>query len=192
MFGVPSAGLWLLTVIVLAVSVRRHVDRLLAGVLALHWLWSGILYHWLYFATINPAARLFAILFAGQAGLFAWLGIMRGHLEFRWGRRLPQVLGAVLIVYGLVYPALVVASGLHWPRMPAFGVPCPTTLVTLGLLLELEPRAPRALIVIPVIWALVGGSAALLLGVLPDSMLLVGGAAALVAVISPRPLRRDS
>lgn len=34
-------------------------DRIIAGVLALMWAWTGIIYHWLFFAVINPGAFLF-------------------------------------------------------------------------------------------------------------------------------------
>jgi hypothetical protein len=56
-------------------------------------------------------------------------------------------------------------------------VPCPTTLVTAGFLLAAVPAVPRRLAVIPVLWSIIGGSAALLLGVVPDLMLFVAGAA---------------
>jgi len=49
-------------------------------------------------------------------------------------------------------------------------VPCPTTLFTAGLVLAASRPAIPVLIV-PTLWALVGGSAALKLGVLPDVML---------------------
>jgi hypothetical protein len=55
------------------------------------------------------------------------------------------------------------------PRAPAFGVPCPTTIFTAGLLLA-TPLS-RWLLVIPIVWSLVGGSAAFLFGMTPDLML---------------------
>jgi uncharacterized protein DUF6064 len=182
-FTIPIIALWLLTAAVLVVSTVRHIDRWVAGLLALHWLWSGVLYHWLYFTRINPAARVFGALFVLQAVLFLWFGVVRRRLEFRWGRHPRQLMAAALVAYGLVYPALVLASGLRWPSMPVFGVPCPTTLVSLGLLLTVAPGTLRGLSVIPVLWAAVGGSAAILLGVFPDYMLLVGGAVVLIHVI---------
>jgi hypothetical protein len=75
--------------------------------------------------------------------------------------------------------------------MPSFGVPCPTTLFTAGLLLSLEPGGPGApwyLLIIPLAWTLIGGSAAILLGVLPDVALLLGGAVLFVQLAVPRIL----
>lgn len=56
--------------------------------------------------------------------------------------------------------------------MPTFGVPCPTTIVTIGLLLVLRPQA-TAIWVIPLVWTLIGGSAAWLLGMIANYGLIV-------------------
>jgi hypothetical protein len=77
-------------------------------------------------------------------------------------------------------------SGHAWPRAPLAAVPCPATLFTIGLLLIAGPAAPRALAIAPLVWAVVGGSAAVTLGVLPDWMLLVAGAMLLGTLLAPR------
>ena len=71
--------------------------------------------------------------------------------------------------------------------MPMFGItPCPVTLFTFGLfLLTIEP-IPRRLLVIPVIWSLIGGSAAFKLGIAQDWPLFVSGVTVFVL------LRRDA
>jgi hypothetical protein len=53
-------------------------------------------------------------------------------------------------------------------------VPCPTTLFTVGVLL-LTTSAPWRLIVIPVLWSLIGGTAAVLWDVRVDVMLPIAG-----------------
>jgi len=98
------------------------------------------------------------------------------------------VLSLVFCAYALAYPLLALATGLHWPRLPSFGVPCPTTLLTVGLLLGLAPRRLRGLSVIPWLWCLVGGSAALVLGVRPDLMLWVAAVVLGWYVVAPGPL----
>ncbi len=80
------------------------------------------------------------------------------------------------------------ATGLRWPRLPAFGVLCPTTLLTVGLLLGLEPRRQRGLGVVPILWCVVGGSAAFALGIRPDLMLLVGAVILLLYAAAPSTL----
>ncbi len=190
----PAAlALWILSAVaVVALARGRARPRPLFALLVLHWAWSGAVYHLGYFAAINPAAKLFGALFLLQAALFAWAALGGRPPSFSWGRAPRQWLSVGFVLYALLYPLLVLATGLAWPRMPAFGVPCPTTLFTAGLLLALEPRTFRGLLVVPVIWALVGGSAAILLGVLPDLALFLAAAALVVHGAIPRLLERTS
>jgi hypothetical protein len=67
-----------------------------------------------------------------------------------------------------------------------FGItPCPVTIFTLGLLLLARPMY-WWLLVIPVLWSLVGGSAAFLLRVPQDWVLLVSGVAVLWVEVRDR------
>jgi hypothetical protein len=92
-------------------------------------------------------------------------------------------LGAAFATYGLAYPAITLLLGHTYPRMPAFGVPCPTTLVTVGWLLTCQ-TPPRVVLIAPVLWGLIGGSAAVVLAV-PADYALFAGALALAAVATP-------
>jgi hypothetical protein len=80
------------------------------------------------------------------------------------------VISLILVAYSLAYPALVIWSGHQVPRAPLFAVPCPTTLFTAGVLLT-AGRLPIAILIVPTLWALLGGTAAIALGVKPDFML---------------------
>jgi hypothetical protein len=186
-----AAALWLATLI-LAVQLFRGRARAgsLVALLALHWVWSGIAYHAVYFTRINPAAKLFAALFVLEAAALVWLGLVRHRLTFDAGRTPRHVLAFVFIAYALAYPGLVLLAGMQFPRAPTFGLPCPTTLLTAGLLLAAVPPVPRWVFVIPVVWALVGGTAAFSMSVTPDLMLFVAAAAMLVYAVSPKLLAR--
>jgi hypothetical protein len=178
-------ALWLASVATVLALVRgRPSDRWLAGLLAVLWAWGGVAYHAAFFSRINPAARLFAALFVIEALVFLRMA-GAGTLRFGWGRSPRHLLAAALLVCALAYPGLAVASGHPYPATPTFGVPCPTTLFTGGLLLAARPRVPRWPVVVPVVWSAIGGSAALLLGVTPDLMLFPAGAA--LAVYAFRP-----
>jgi len=156
------------------------------SLLAVHWAWAGIAYHWLHFRAINPAAALFAVAFVLQAGLFSWLAIVtRARVTRQRGMRGAFSVG--LVGFGLLYPAIGLALGLEYPRMPVFAVPCPTTLVTAGLLLATR-EAPRILSAIPLLWAAIGSSAAIMLGIRADLALIVAGLALLVDAIAPSVL----
>jgi hypothetical protein len=95
-----------------------------------------------------------------------------------------------LILYSLLYPALGLALGLAYPRFPSFGVPCPTAILTVGLLLLAPRREARRMGAIPVLWTAVGGSAAVLLKIPADWALLVAGLL-LVLFAAVGPSRSD-
>ena len=153
--------------------------RLVCAALALQWLWTGVVYHGLFFARINSAAFAFAGLFALQGLLFArWA--WTGRREPATASGLAACFGWVLVAYaGLLYPLVGAIAGHRYPAVPMFGVtPCPVTLFTFGALLVGARTVPRHLLLIPGLWAVVGGSAAFLLGIPQDWPLLLGGVAA--------------
>lgn len=145
-------------------------------VLALMWAWTGIAYHVLYFAAINPAAYLFGALFALEAAALVLVRAGDSDVAPR-ASRLDAVLGLSLCGYSLfVYPLIGQWFGHVYPAAPVFGVtPCPVTIFTFGLLLLANGRAPWRVVAIPLTWCVVGGSAAVLLNVVQDWALPVSG-----------------
>jgi len=180
--------IWLATAWLFAAWLRRGrvSGRVLFTMLAIHWAWSGIAYHWLFFREINPAAMLFGALFVLQAALFAWLAFTsRGRAGL--SHNLRTAIGVGLVAYGLIYPLVGSAFGLTYPRMPLFAVPCPTTLVTAGWLIT-AVGIPRVTTIIPVIWAIVGGSAAFTLGVRADLVLILAAVVVALDALAPTAL----
>ena len=171
--------------VVLAFSGSRHAGRVISAILAALWMWMGIVYHLVFFRPINPAAVIFGGAFLAQAALFVWLGVWRGRLAFGLNRGTSSVLAGILVLYSLVlYPMLGRALGHVYPATPTFGLPCPTTILTLGLLLWATPSRPRALFAIPLLWTAVGTSAAVQLGMVEDFGLLVAGIVTLIVLVS--------
>jgi Family of unknown function (DUF6064) len=170
-----AAALWLLTagVFALFVSNPRDWASLLRLVLAGHWLWAGAMYHAFFFTAINPVAWLFAALFILQSVLFAAPRSFEPSTPVRRGS-MRHVVSTALIVYGLLYPLVAWADGFVYPRMPTFGVPCPTVVLTIGFLIAVSTRS-LLLSAVPIAWSLVGGSAAWLFGVHADLALPVAG-----------------
>lgn len=169
---------------VAALVLRRSAwaDRFIAAGLALMWGWTGIAYHWMQFAVINKAAWVFGALFVLQAVLFAHAAVT-DRLQFARAVPKPSLwLGWALVTYAsVIYPLLGVFLGPGYPEMPMFGItPCPVTLFSFGLLLLATAPVSRWLLVIPVLWSLVGGSAAFLLQVPQDWLLLFSGASVLL------------
>ena len=182
--------LWIVTVWLVVQFVRgRSTSVGLGLLLAFHWAWSGVVYHASFFTAVNSGAWLFAGLFTIEAAIFLWVAVTR-RIEFVWGHTARHKIAAVLMVYSLAYPLLVLTAGHEYPRAPLFAVPCPTTLFTCGMLLTAVPRVPVVASAVPVAWTVIAGSVAILLDVIPDAMLFIAGAAVVVTAIAQR--RRPS
>lgn len=198
-FGAYNEAVWPAQLVLLALAVlalvlvafpRAWSGRTISAILAILWAWLALAYHLAFFASINPLAYVFGAASAFGALLFWWHGMVRRRLHFRVTRSARTVAGVALAAFALViYPAWSVYAGHGYPAMPTFGLPCPTTLFTIGLLAFLVPPYPRITLVVPVLWCLVGAQAAFLLGVRQDLGLLVAAAvgAILFARSSVRP-----
>jgi hypothetical protein len=182
-FWLVVVALWFATIAALGL-VWRYPERwspMLSFFLGALWLWNAAAYHAFLFTRINPAAWIFSALFAVQAGLLLRSGRLRRPVYLSsTGAR--QGVGLALGAYSLAYPFLTMALGHDYPATPTFGLPCPTTILTSGLLLTVRERVPLSLSVIPILWSFIGGSAAALLQVQTDYVLLVGGVLLIMAI----------
>jgi len=159
-FGTYNTAIWpaqilayVLGIVALALAFRESKlsTRIVSGILALFWIWMGVFYHMVHFSVINPAAWIFGSFYI--------------------------LLGGCFILYAMVvYRLLGISFGHSYPRAPIFGVaPCPTTIFTFGILLWAIKSVPAYLLVIPLIWSIVGMSAAVNLRVPQDYGLVVAG-----------------
>lgn len=183
----PAQAVLLIAALLIAIAgLRRRYGRVIAAFLAALWLWSGLAYHLAHFATINPAARLFAGLFVGQAVVFGWWGLPRGRIQFGERGGLRFWTGVALLSYALVvYPLIGIATGHAFMNGPTFGAPCPVVIYTFGILLLLR-GVPVVVLIAPVLWAVIGSSAVLLLGVAQDAGLAVSALLAIGFTVRER------
>lgn len=173
---VVAYGLGLLAIF-LALRPLAAGGRIGFAILSAFWLWNAIAYHLLHFFQINFSALWVAAAFALQGLLLAGYAIAGGR-TFRFRPDIFGYGGLLLCLVALaVYPLLGWMGGHGWPRAGMFGVaPTPTVIFTFGMLLMLEGRAPIYLAVIPLLWSLVGGGAAVfLLHIHEDWSLLLAG-----------------
>jgi len=182
-----------LGVVAVLVAFQRstRATRVVCGILASLWLWMGLGYHLAFFASINRAAILFAAAFLGESGIFLWAAAQPARVRLDPRLDVRGIIGAAIIASALVgYPILSTALGHRYPAMPTFGLPCPTTMLTLGLLLWIAPPVPLRLTAIPVLWSIIGGIAAARLGAREDYALLVSGLLTCVVLIAGSLHRR--
>jgi len=168
----------------LAFTRRTIASKLVSLILGLLWLWMGVVYHLQFFSTINKAARLFGALFIIQSSFFIFAGVLSSRLSFTFRFDVQGLIGGVLIAYAMVvYPIIGVVLGHHYPAAPTFGVPCPTTIFTFGLLIGAGVNIRFYMLVIPLLWSLVGLWAAISLGMYEDLGLAIAGLTAMFIIL---------
>jgi hypothetical protein len=170
---------------VLLVFTRVPSRHKWAGVfLGLLWIWMGIAYHLAFFTSINKAAYVFGTLFILQGILFQTATFSKAGLPFEFQKNDRGLTGVFLIFFGLViYPLLSYLIAGTAKTTIILGLPCPSTIFTFGFLLLASGRIPRYLLIIPLIWALIGTSAAVKFGVYPDYMLIFSAGASLFLIL---------
>ena len=172
---------------------KSYSGKIIVSVLALLWLWMGIVYDLIYFSSINKAAILFGSLFIIQALLLFYFGIMKDKLKFQFRLNRYGITGMALIMFALiVYPLLGYWLGHVYPESPTFGLPCPTTIFTFGILLFSSSRIPFIVIIIPAVWSIIGFSAAISLGTKEDTGLVIAGFVSTFMIIHKNKMQKVS
>ena len=162
--------------IILVLSRKSDFSSIVSLILSLFWIWMGIAYHLWFFSAINKAALGFAAFFVLQGILFLIVGVWLHQLKFRFSLNLYGILGSVFLFYALIfYPAFGYWLGHKYPAAPTFGLPCPTTIFTFGMLLWTNRRVPLYVLAIPLAWSFIGFWGAISLGMIEDVGLLVAG-----------------
>ncbi len=156
---------------------KRNSNAYACGVLMVMWLWMGIVYHIMFFSSINSGAYIFGAFFIMQGFLFLYSGVLRKAVVFRFSGDVYAALGFAFILYAMIfYPLLGIWAGHGYPHAPMFGIaPCPTTIFTFGILLLTLPGIPKKLLIIPAVWSMLGVSAAMNFGIYEDAGLPVAG-----------------
>lgn len=154
---------------------RSNVISILLGFL---WIWGGIMYHFLFFTTINKAAYIFGGLFIVQ-GIFFFIELIRGRLYFLCKRSVRHYVGYFFILFGLIiYPLISYLVKGNFDETISLGLPCPTTILTFGFLLLSGKGFSKYLLIIPTIWAIIGTGAAINFGVYQDYLMIISAVVA--------------
>jgi Family of unknown function (DUF6064) len=164
-----NAAIWPAQIAVFALGVAilerslrggSRTGRGIAALLAAGWLWVAIAFHAARYATLNTAAPVFAWIFAIEAALLLWIGVVGGRLVFGRPETVSERCGLVLFVFALAvlpFAALLCGRGLRAAEI--FGLaPDPTAVGTLGLVLMSKSRPRWPLMIVPTIWCVATGA----------------------------------
>lgn len=184
-FWMVVVVLWFATIAALVLTWRQpeRWSPALSTFLGAVWLWNAVAYHAFLFTRINPAARVFSLMFALQAVVFVHDGLRR-RAVYLASTGVRQIVGAALAAYSLAYPFVTTASGHDYPAAPTYGLPCPTAILTIGILLTAREGIRWRVAAIPIVWGFIGGSAAMLLQVQTDYVLLAAGVLLLAVLLA--------
>ena len=170
--------------VIFALFKVKSYDKMISGILGAFWLWMGIVYHLVFFTDINKGAYLFGVLFIVQGLIFIFAGMINDKLSFQFKGDMYNLFGILFIVYALIlYPIIGHQMGHVYPEQPTFGLPCPTTIFTFGILLWASSQIPKYMLVIPLLWSLIGLSAAINLTIQEDYGLLIAGMLGTILII---------
>jgi hypothetical protein len=162
-------------------------NRLIGGILAVLWLWTGILYHIAFFSSINSAAFAFGGLFILQGGLILYETFIKKRLDFHFKSRMMDYIGYLFVLFGLIiYPVISYSLEHSLVKTIALGLPCPTTIFTLGIFILTDKKFPIYILIIPSVWALIGLGAAINFGVYQDFIMIIAAVVADIYLIMRR------
>ena len=174
----------------LLLSHRKVARRAVVAVLGGLWAWMGIAYYLSFFLPLNPAALLFAALSLAQAAMLFFASVDALDVDTPL-RDLDRFVGGVMMGVALVlYPALSYLVGHQYPAAPTFGLPCPTTIFTLGVLAWLHEELSWRYAIIPLVWTAISVTAALRWGMVEDLLLPLAAIVLLVLMASHQSGRR--
>jgi hypothetical protein len=164
-------------------------SRVVSGVLALLWLWVGLVF-WVQAASTMAMLYAPAALFTVQGALFL-NALARDRITYGPAGRVATAVGLAFIAYALAgYPLVGLWVGHVYPHTilsPLF--PCPAIVLTFGVLLFARGM-PRHLLVIPTLWAL-SGLLWLYLGMFEDAGLVIAGVVGVILLAArERAVRR--
>ena len=162
--------------VVLAIKKVKTSDKIISSILGFFWVWIGVVYHLIFFSEINNGAYIFGVLYIIQGVIFIFMGAIKDKLSFQFGFNFYGIVGALFILYALlIYPIIGHSLGHIYPKQPTFGLPCPTTIFTFGILLWSKRKVPKYILIIPLIWSIIGFGAALNFTIKEDFGLLIAG-----------------
>lgn len=100
--------------------------------------------------------------------------MFRKKLQYSFENTTQKYIGYLFLVFGLViYPIISYVLEGSFVKTISFGLPCPTTIFTLGILMLADNRFPKYLLIIPTLWAVIGVFAAVNFGVYQDYIMLI-------------------
>jgi hypothetical protein len=160
----------------LAFRPSRVSSKLISMVLSFFWIWTGTVFGIFYWGPVYWPAYPLMGLWILQGVFFFVSGFIKSDISFKLKFNFYSILGSIFILYGLAgYQVLGYFIGHRYPVFFAPGlVPCPTNVLTVGMLLLSDKKNPGHLLIIPLAWS-ISGFLPVSKGILEDIGMMVFG-----------------
>lgn len=178
-----------LAIVALMLGKRRHDERIIAGLLAVCWLWIALAFHYQRYAQINWAATWFAVAFGCEALLLVVVGVFANQLVFQNARGgIAWIATSIISISVAGYPLLAALTGRPWTTAETFGVAAdPTAIASVAVLALVRGRIRWLMLVVPVLWCAMTAAMLWAMGALEGWVVLAAGLLALrPALPAPR------
>lgn len=183
-----------ITALILTLWKAAYSDRVISAILALLWLWSGVVFLMVFFRDLTPTLFGFAVpgfaqasgaLFILQSLVFLYFGVIRSSIVYGFAGDPYARVGLVAIAYAMIiYPIIGYLTGHPLPGYPVFGsAPCPVAIFTVGMLTLSVRRLPPLVLIIPLVWGLMGIVAVMVFTVWADLGLIAAGVLAFLILL---------
>jgi len=152
-----------------------YSHKIILAILSLFWLFTGIVFCFLYWGPTHIFGYVFGICCVIQGLMFLY-SIRRSNMKIGPKDTAYTFIGTLFVLYATIgYPIFGYYLGHIYPRFFAIGlVPCPTTIFTFGIFLIINNKVPVKYLVIPLVISL-GGILAAYKGIYEDIGLVIVG-----------------
>jgi hypothetical protein len=177
------ACLLVITAIVLTIKPLKYSGEIIAAILSFVWLWTGVVFCAIYWAPVFKPSYGYTALYVAQ-GIIFFAGIFRPKLSFRFKPDIYTIVGLLFIIYSLAGYFLTGYFLDHiYPRAVSIILaPCPTVVLTFGMLLLTDRKFPKYILIIPLFWSLCG-IIPILMGVTEDIGLVTAGVVGTILIL---------
>jgi hypothetical protein len=166
-----------------AFRATRYSSKFVLAILAFFWLFTGIVFSFLYWAPSHIFGYIFGICCVLQGLLFLY-DLIRSDLIIKPRDKICTLIGIIFILYAAVgYQIFGYFLGHIYPRFFSVGlVPCPTTIFTFGIFMIISRRIPKIFLVIPFVIS-IGGILAVYHGIYEDIGLVIAGVLGTILIL---------
>lgn len=142
----------------LVVLLARHSSRgpiIAKLIIAVLWIWNGVVFHGQYLIDLNWAAEYFGYAFIAQGLMIGTHAYINRTNNYR-PDAIIRAIGCGLVIFGMIFsPTIAAIAETPISQTHLFGItPLPMIMASLGAILVIYAKPPIWLFVIPISWAI--------------------------------------